>query len=72
MKRKLSFYLPEYMLREMQEQADRLERPLSWLIHRAWRIAHRELQLERQAREAARDAGNAVEALEGDAAARAR
>jgi uncharacterized small protein (TIGR04563 family) len=43
-KRKQSFYFPEDMLREIREQAVRLDRSLSWIVQRAWRIAHVELK----------------------------
>jgi uncharacterized small protein (TIGR04563 family) len=36
---KQSVYLPEEMLESLRDEAARLERPLSWLLHRAWRIA---------------------------------
>lgn len=34
--RKKSIYLPGATLREMQDEATRLERSLSWVIQRAW------------------------------------
>jgi len=36
---KQSVYLPEEMLAQLRLEANRLERPLSWVLHRAWRIA---------------------------------
>ena len=36
---KQSVYLPEDMLTQLREEADRLERPVSWLLNRAWSIA---------------------------------
>ncbi len=38
-KRKQSVYFPEEMLREMQEEATRQDRSLSWIMQRAWRAA---------------------------------
>jgi uncharacterized small protein (TIGR04563 family) len=53
-KRKLSLYFPDFLLRQLEAEAQRLDRPLSWLIQRAWRIGYRQIQEERQAKEAAR------------------
>jgi uncharacterized small protein (TIGR04563 family) len=38
-KRKQSLYFPEEMLREIQEQATRQDRSLSWIMQQAWRSA---------------------------------
>ncbi len=38
-KRKQSLYFPEDMLNEIKEEAARLDRSLSWVIQRAWKIA---------------------------------
>jgi len=38
--RKQSLYFPEEMLRQMQEEAIRQDRSLSWVVQRAWRLAH--------------------------------
>ena len=38
-KRKQSLYFPVSMLKEMQQEAERQERPLSWLMQQAWRLA---------------------------------
>jgi uncharacterized small protein (TIGR04563 family) len=38
--RKQSLYFPEEMLRQMQEEAIRQDRSLSWIVQRAWRLAH--------------------------------
>lgn len=38
-KRKQSLYFPEEMLREMQEEATRQDRSLSWIVQQAWRAA---------------------------------
>ena len=41
---KQSVYLPEEMLSQLRAEADRLERPLSWVLNRAWRIASPKIQ----------------------------
>ena len=38
-KRKQSLYFPEAMLREIQEEATRQDRSLSWIVQQAWRSA---------------------------------
>ena len=38
-KRKQSLYFPEDMLREIQEEANRQDRSLSWIVQQAWRIS---------------------------------
>jgi len=38
-KRKQSLYFPEDMLREIQEEANRQDRSLSWIVQQAWKIA---------------------------------
>ena len=43
-KRKQSIYLPEEMLEEIEVEAERLDRSLSWLVQQAWRIARKEIQ----------------------------
>ena len=42
-KRKQSLYFPEEMLKEIQEEATRQDRSLSWIVQRAWMIARREI-----------------------------
>lgn len=42
-KRKRSLYFPDPILREMQLEAKRQERSLSWIVQYAWRIARTEL-----------------------------
>ena len=37
-KRKQSLYFPEEMLKEIQAQALRQDRSLSWIVQQAWRI----------------------------------
>jgi uncharacterized small protein (TIGR04563 family) len=42
-KRKQSLYFPEEMLREIQEEANRQDRSLSWIVQQAWRLARNEI-----------------------------
>ena len=42
-KRKQSLYFPEEMLREIQTEAARQDRSLSWIVQQAWRIARNEV-----------------------------
>jgi len=42
-KRKQSLYFPEDMLREIQQEATRQDRSLSWIVQQAWRIAKPEI-----------------------------
>jgi uncharacterized small protein (TIGR04563 family) len=43
-KRKQSLYFPESMLEEIKEEAARLDRSLSWIVQRAWKIARVEIK----------------------------
>lgn len=43
-KRKQSLYFPEDMLSEIQNEASRLDRSLSWIIQQAWRRARSTLK----------------------------
>jgi len=38
-KRKQSLYFPEEMLREIEHEAQRLDRSLSWVVQHAWKLA---------------------------------
>ena len=38
-KRKQSLYFPEDMLKEIQEEANRQDRSLSWVVQQAWKIS---------------------------------
>lgn len=38
-KRKQSLYFPEDMLNEIQEEAARQDRSLSWIVQQAWNLA---------------------------------
>jgi uncharacterized small protein (TIGR04563 family) len=43
-KRKQSLYFPEDMLEEIKDEAARLDRSLSWIVQRAWKIARLEIK----------------------------
>lgn len=43
-KRKQSLYFPEEMLKEIQEEAARQDRSLSWIVQKAWKIARQEIK----------------------------
>lgn len=43
-KRKQSLYFPETMLRDLQHEADRLDRSLSWVVQRCVRVGMLELK----------------------------
>jgi uncharacterized small protein (TIGR04563 family) len=38
-KRKQSLYFPEDMLKEIQREAARLDRSLSWIVQQGWKLA---------------------------------
>jgi uncharacterized small protein (TIGR04563 family) len=42
--RKQSLYFPDEMLQEIQIQAQRLDRSLSWVVQQAWKISKTELR----------------------------
>lgn len=43
-KRKQSLYFPEEMLKEIQEEANRQDRSLSWVVQQAWKIARERIK----------------------------
>lgn len=43
-KRKQSLYFPEEMLHEIEDEAKRQDRSLSWVVQQAWRIARTEIK----------------------------
>jgi len=43
-KRKQSLYFPEEMLKEIQQEATRQDRSLSWIVQKAWRIARTDIK----------------------------
>jgi len=38
-KRKQSLYFPEEMLQEIQQEATRQDRSLSWIVQQSWKLA---------------------------------
>jgi uncharacterized small protein (TIGR04563 family) len=42
-KRKQSLYFPVDMLKEIQVEANRQDRSLSWIVQQAWRLARAEI-----------------------------
>ena len=43
-KRKQSLYFPEDMLAEIQHEAQRLDRSLSWVVQHGWKFARAKLK----------------------------
>ena len=43
-KRKQSLYFPEEMLKEIQHEAARLDRSLSWIVQKGWKFARSKLK----------------------------
>ncbi len=43
-KRKQSLYFPETMLDEIKLEAERLNRSLSWVVQRAWKVARQDVK----------------------------
>ncbi len=43
-KRKQSLYFPESMLGEIKDEAARLDRSLSWVVQRAWKLARADIR----------------------------
>ena len=42
-KRKQSLYFPEEMLQEIEIEANRQDRSMSWIVQQAWKIARGEI-----------------------------
>lgn len=42
--RRQALYFPKEMLGELQVESKRQDRPISWLIQQAWRLAYKEMQ----------------------------
>jgi uncharacterized small protein (TIGR04563 family) len=42
-KRKQSLYFPDEMLKEIQEEATRQDRSLSWIVQKAWKLARKDI-----------------------------
>jgi uncharacterized small protein (TIGR04563 family) len=43
-RRKQSLYFPESMLEEINGEASRLDRSLSWIVQRAWKVARPDIR----------------------------
>jgi uncharacterized small protein (TIGR04563 family) len=43
-KRKQSLYFPETMLEDIKGEAKRLNRSLSWVVQRAWKVARKDMK----------------------------
>jgi uncharacterized small protein (TIGR04563 family) len=43
-KYKQSLYFPDEMLQEIRDEAERLDRSLSWVVQRAWKIARKQVR----------------------------
>src|SRR5882672_1866483 len=43
-KRKQSLYFPEEMLNEIQHEATRLDRSLSWIVQQCWKLARKTMK----------------------------
>jgi uncharacterized small protein (TIGR04563 family) len=41
--RKQSLYFPEEMLAEIQREANRQDRSLSWIVQQAWKVARKDI-----------------------------
>ncbi len=42
--RKQSLYFPDEMLREIEAEASRQDRSLSWIVQQSWKIARNDLR----------------------------
>jgi len=51
-KRKQSLYFSEEMLQEIQEEAIRQDRSLSWVVQQAWKLARQQITSMRAYNEA--------------------
>jgi len=43
-KRKQSLYFPEEVLTEIQQEATRLDRSLSWIVQQCWKFARKNMK----------------------------
>ena len=43
-KRKQSLYFPEDMLKEIQDEATRQDRSLSWIVQQAWKVGRADIR----------------------------
>ncbi|HTB58644.1 MAG TPA: TIGR04563 family protein [Polyangia bacterium] len=63
-KQKHSFYFPDWMSREVEAEAARLDRSTSWILQRAWRVARAEMaRMERSRAPRTPNAGAATRGL---------
>jgi uncharacterized small protein (TIGR04563 family) len=60
-KRKQSLYFPVEMLREIQMEANRQDRSLSWIVQQAWRLARAEIMRFPSVNDTAEDAAEESE-----------
>jgi len=65
-KRKQSLYFPESMLQEIQQEAARLDRSLSWVMQRAWKLARTEIKKLPSVNDVPDDGADDVRGLEED------
>jgi uncharacterized small protein (TIGR04563 family) len=65
-KRKQSLYFPESMLQEIQQEAARLDRSLSWVMQRAWKIARAEIRKLPSVNDVPDDGADDIRGLEED------
>ena len=65
-KRKQSLDFPESMLQEIQQEAARLDRSLSWVMQRAWKIARAEIRKLPSVNDVPDDGADDVRGLEED------
>lgn len=42
--RKVSLYLPDKMLKEIEREAHRQDRSMSWIVRQAWQIARERIK----------------------------
>lgn len=42
--RKQSLYFPEDMLEEIQREAERQDRSISWIVQQAWKVARSDIR----------------------------
>lgn len=55
---KQSLYFPEHMLEEIQKEAKRQDRSISWIVQQAWKVARGELRKIPSANDVITDAQN--------------
>lgn len=64
--RKQSLYFPGDMLQEMKEEAARLDRSLSWVVQRAWKLSKGDIRALPSMGDTDDEVGATAEAPEGD------